>query len=417
MPLTEAGKTNGTSSSGSTAKTRSRPNSEYVLYSYGEPVGMTNDGGTSYFGTDILGSVRSVTDKYGAVQTSYDYDAFGSPYLGNLENDIGFGYCGKVYDIGTGLYDYGFRDYSPVSARFTTVDPVRDGSNWFSYVVNDPVNYVDPLGLTASDSSWWSNAKSTVKGWIDSAKSDLIQTWNDIKGVVSTTISDTKAAVSSFISNAQANLSKWGAQAKAEFTQLGNDIKETFFKTIVWTGVNLLGGDSTKNIYNDALTDSLNTDEETDIIKSTPENDTYGLSKGLRDEAGITKVIINGKEYSMIDTFAKELTAGQGKINKEYAAKTGESGLSDMGTVIGGHNVNIFTDINASNSDFVIVHIYATDTFNFEPGNGKRNPIGEALTTIGRAADLPVAKIHIYYDLKFGYKYNEEGKKVYYYAE
>ncbi len=51
------------------------------------------------------------------------------------------------------MYDYGFRDYSPVSARFTTVDPIRDGSNWFSYVVNDPVNYVDPLGLNASDRS------------------------------------------------------------------------------------------------------------------------------------------------------------------------------------------------------------------------------------------------------------------------
>ena len=113
----------------------------------GEPVGMTNDSGTSYFGTDILGSVRSGTDKYGAVQSSYDYDAFGSPYLGNLDNGMSFGYTGKAYDAGTGLYDYGFRDYSPVSARFTTVDPIRDGSNWFSYVINDPVNYVDPFGL------------------------------------------------------------------------------------------------------------------------------------------------------------------------------------------------------------------------------------------------------------------------------
>lgn len=39
-----------------------------------------------------------------------------------------------------------------MSARFTTIDPIRDGSNWFSYVVNDPVNYVDPFGLTATDS-------------------------------------------------------------------------------------------------------------------------------------------------------------------------------------------------------------------------------------------------------------------------
>ena len=67
--------------------------------------------------------------------------------MGNLENDIGFGYCGKVYDVGTGLYDYGFRDYSPNNARFTTIDPIRDGSNWFAYVVNDPVNYIDPFGL------------------------------------------------------------------------------------------------------------------------------------------------------------------------------------------------------------------------------------------------------------------------------
>jgi hypothetical protein len=28
-----------------------------------------------------------------------------------------------------------------------TEDPVRDGSNWFAYVNNDPVNYVDPWGL------------------------------------------------------------------------------------------------------------------------------------------------------------------------------------------------------------------------------------------------------------------------------
>ncbi|MBP5603033.1 MAG: RHS repeat-associated core domain-containing protein [Treponema sp.] len=147
VPLTEAGKSNSSASTSSTAKTRSRPDKEYVLYSYGEPVAMSVDGVTRYFGTDILGSVRSATDKYGSVQADYSYDAFGSPYLGNLENDIGFGYCGKVYDVGTGLYDYGFRDYNPVSARFTTIDPIRDGANWFSYVVNDPVNYVDPLGL------------------------------------------------------------------------------------------------------------------------------------------------------------------------------------------------------------------------------------------------------------------------------
>ena len=61
------------------------------------------------------------------------------------------GYLGKPYDSITGLYNYGYRDYSPHTVRFTTVDPIRDGSNWFAYVNNDPVNYVDLWGLLASD--------------------------------------------------------------------------------------------------------------------------------------------------------------------------------------------------------------------------------------------------------------------------
>ncbi len=45
------------------------------------------------------------------------------------------------------LYNYGYRDYKPQTARFTTVDPIRDGSNWFSYCNGDPVNFVDIDGL------------------------------------------------------------------------------------------------------------------------------------------------------------------------------------------------------------------------------------------------------------------------------
>jgi RHS repeat-associated protein len=32
------------------------------------------------------------------------------------------------YDTATGMYNYGYRDYSPRAARFTTVDPIRDGN-------------------------------------------------------------------------------------------------------------------------------------------------------------------------------------------------------------------------------------------------------------------------------------------------
>lgn len=34
---------------------------------------------------------------------------------------------------------------------YSYVDPIRDGRNWYSYVVNDPVNFVDLWGLCGSD--------------------------------------------------------------------------------------------------------------------------------------------------------------------------------------------------------------------------------------------------------------------------
>ena len=76
--------------------------------------------------------------------------ANGSPVAINRSSGTR-GYLGKPYDSITGLYNYGYRDYSPQTVRFTTVDPIRDGSNWFAYVNNDPVNYVDLWGLLASD--------------------------------------------------------------------------------------------------------------------------------------------------------------------------------------------------------------------------------------------------------------------------
>ena len=106
---------------------------------------------TMYLGKDVMGSVRSVTVDTGALEDRYEYDAFGQPYKGDLGKGMNLGYTGKPYDTATGLYNYGYRDYRPQTARFTTVDPIRDGSNWFAYVNNDPVNWVDRWGLAPGD--------------------------------------------------------------------------------------------------------------------------------------------------------------------------------------------------------------------------------------------------------------------------
>lgn len=107
----------------------------------------TGVSGTEYFSTDLCGSIRSTTDSYGTIKAFCSYDAFGSIVQGNLSGSMNYGYLAKSQDPTTLFYNYGYRDYNPTAARFTTVDPIRDSTNWFAYCNSDPVNFVDPNGL------------------------------------------------------------------------------------------------------------------------------------------------------------------------------------------------------------------------------------------------------------------------------
>ena len=82
------------------------------------------------------------------------YDAFGQVMSRNAAIDTpNHLYNGKPRDPMTGLVNYGFRDYNPRQGRFTTVDPIRDGTNWYGYVTNDPLNLIDRYGLETGTAS------------------------------------------------------------------------------------------------------------------------------------------------------------------------------------------------------------------------------------------------------------------------
>lgn len=133
---------------------------------------QSTDDGLSYFTTDLLGSVKNVSDVGGITNANYNYDVFGALVEGELSAATDYGYLGKQCDSATGLYNYGYRDYAPEVARFTTVDPVRDGENWFAYVRNDPVNFVDlwglknlkPFGITMQNEQWGNQVTGNANG-------------------------------------------------------------------------------------------------------------------------------------------------------------------------------------------------------------------------------------------------------------
>ncbi|MBU0676832.1 MAG: RHS repeat-associated core domain-containing protein, partial [Verrucomicrobia bacterium] len=56
----------------------------------------------------------------------------------------------KERDESTGLYFHGARYYDPETGRYISVDPARDGDNFYAYANNNPLGFIDPLGLAPS---------------------------------------------------------------------------------------------------------------------------------------------------------------------------------------------------------------------------------------------------------------------------
>ena len=99
---------------------------------------------------DHLGSVREVTDDSGSLVARYDYDPWGrrTQLYGTAQPPIG--YAGYYLHGPTGLNLAVFRAYDPDLGQWLSRDPIGEagGIRLHGYVGNDPVNGVDPLGLS-----------------------------------------------------------------------------------------------------------------------------------------------------------------------------------------------------------------------------------------------------------------------------
>ena len=101
--------------------------------------------------TDQVGSVRYVLNtRRGIVAQRFEYDPFGN--IIDAEGDPTlqpFRFAGGLYDDATGLLRFGARNYDPEVGRWTAKDPILfagGDTNLYAYVLNDPINHVDPTG-------------------------------------------------------------------------------------------------------------------------------------------------------------------------------------------------------------------------------------------------------------------------------
>ncbi|MHB8859985.1 MAG: NHL domain-containing protein [Thermoleophilia bacterium] len=115
------------------------------------PVSMTKDGSTYYLLYDQIGTLRAVADPTGAIVKQIDCNSFGSIISDtNPAFAVPFGFAGGLHDRDTGLVRFGVRDYDPAIGRWTAKDPIDfagGDANLYGYVGNNPITFVDSLGL------------------------------------------------------------------------------------------------------------------------------------------------------------------------------------------------------------------------------------------------------------------------------
>ncbi|MHC4542139.1 MAG: RHS repeat-associated core domain-containing protein [Planctomycetota bacterium] len=129
-------------------------------YIYGpgvdQPVCMievADSNATYYYHFDALGSVVALSDAAGDTVQTYEYSVYGEVAVEDANHTNPYMFAGRRFDIEIGLYYNRARYYHPFTGRFLQTDPIGygDGMNWYAYCGNNPVRYLDPLGLTFWD--------------------------------------------------------------------------------------------------------------------------------------------------------------------------------------------------------------------------------------------------------------------------
>jgi RHS repeat-associated protein len=117
-------------------------------------ISARTSGATKFLHDDRLGTLGLETDSSQATTATKTYDAFGMPISSTGSSASPFGFAGGYgyqEDSDSGLKLLGHRYYDPSTGRFLTRDPIKDGRNWYGYCGNNPLRWVDPLGLRKLD--------------------------------------------------------------------------------------------------------------------------------------------------------------------------------------------------------------------------------------------------------------------------
>jgi RHS repeat-associated protein len=107
---------------------------------------------------DHLNTPRAMSDANKKMVWRWDGDAYGSqkpnenPDGDGTVDTLNLRFPGQFYDAETGYYYNVNRDYDPGTGRYLESDPIglTGGLNTYGYALQNPISYIDPLGLSST---------------------------------------------------------------------------------------------------------------------------------------------------------------------------------------------------------------------------------------------------------------------------
>jgi RHS repeat-associated protein len=115
-----------------------------------EPLVMEKGGANFFYQPDGLGSITEITNQSGTPIQRYTYSSFGKIESQQDSNFVQpYTFTSREFDAEIDLYHLRNRKYDSGIGRFTTEDQLGfdGGINFYVYVGNNGINYVDPFGL------------------------------------------------------------------------------------------------------------------------------------------------------------------------------------------------------------------------------------------------------------------------------
>jgi len=125
--------------------------STVYFYNKNNPIFSINDYDNSFIkNLEIMGNNFNENLSYtlngeGESVSESVYDTYGNVI--NKGNNKRYSGAQDFMEENLVFYTLNNRDYVPDLKCFTTIDPIRDGTNWYSFCSYDPVNYKDISGL------------------------------------------------------------------------------------------------------------------------------------------------------------------------------------------------------------------------------------------------------------------------------